>query len=325
MPALTTTSPGATTKEDATKQSAISTILLITLALLSAAAPLATDLYLPAFPQMTVDLATSTTGVQLSLTTFLIGAGIGQVIFGPLSDRIGRRKPLIVGSILYVVVGVGAAMAPTIGILVALRLLQGLFGSAGMVIGRAVISDRAHGAEAARAFSLMMLVGGIAPIVGPVLGSILADVIGWRGLLWVVVGVGAIAAVAVLFVVSESHAAEDIAQESGVGANGGLRDLVSRAYIGNALAYGFSFATMMAYISASPFLYQEMMGLSSLQYGLAGAVSPLVGLGGELSALPLAAVMVTCSLVASVGYSVTGFRWRSPQLTRLAREESSQQ
>lgn len=291
MPALTTTSPGATTKEDATKQSAISTILLITLALLSAAAPLATDLYLPAFPQMTVDLATSTTGVQLSLTTFLIGA----------------------------------AMAPTIGILVALRLLQGLFGSAGMVIGRAVISDRAHGAEAARAFSLMMLVGGIAPIVGPVLGSILADVIGWRGLLWVVVGVGAIAAVAVLFVVSESHAAEDIAQESGVGANGGLRDLVSRAYIGNALAYGFSFATMMAYISASPFLYQEMMGLSSLQYGLAGAVSPLVGLGGELSALPLAAVMVTCSLVASVGYSVTGFRWRSPQLTRLAREESSQQ
>ena len=291
MPALTTTSPGATTKEDATKQSAISTILLITLALLSAAAPLATDLYLPAFPQMTVDLATSTTGVQLSLTTFLIGA----------------------------------AMAPTIGILVALRLLQGLFGSAGMVIGRAVISDRAHGAEAARAFSLMMLVGGIAPIVGPVLGSILADVIGWRGLLWVVVGVGAIAAVAVLFVVSESHAAEDIAQESGVGANGGLRDLVSRAYIGNALAYGVSFATMMAYISASPFLYQEMMGLSSLQYGLAGAVSPLVGLGGELSALPLAAVMVTCSLVASVGYSVTGFRWRSPQLTRLAREESSQQ
>lgn len=272
--------------------STISTPLLITLALLSAAAPFATDLYLPAFPNMVPDLATTTTGVQLSLTTFLIGAGIGQVVFGPLSDRVGRRGPLIVGSILYVLAGIGAALAPTIGVLVVLRLLQGLFGSAGMVIGRAIISDRAHGAEAARAFSLMMLVGGMAPIVAPVLGSVLAESIGWRGLLWIVVALGAVAAVAVLAVVRETRTPEAVREEQAEGSRGVLRELGSRRYLGNALAYGFSFATMMAYISASPFLYQDMMGLTTLQYGLAFA----------LNATALAAVSaVAARLAARVG------------------------
>lgn len=260
---------------EARPRAEVGSALLITLALLSALAPFATDLYLPAFPEMVGDLSTSTTGVQLSLTAFLIGAGLGQLVFGPLSDRLGRRGPLIVGTVLFVVASAGAAMAPTIELLVVARLFQGLFGAAGMVIGRAIISDRAHGKEAARAFSIMMLVGGIAPIVAPFLGSMLAEPLGWRGLLAIVAVIGAIAAVAVLVVVRESRTREAIEAETRAGGRGVLRELASRAYVTNTLAYAFAFATMMAYISASPFLYQDMMGLTPVQYGLAFALNAI--------------------------------------------------
>lgn len=254
----------------------LSASLLLTLALLSAIAPFATDLYLPAFPAMVGDLSTTATGVQLSLTTFLIGAGVGQVVFGPISDRIGRRVPLIVGALLFVVASIGAATAATISLLVVMRLAQGLFGAAGMVIGRAVISDRAHGEGAARAFSLMMIVGGIAPIIAPFLGSALADTIGWRGLLWVVVGIGIAAVLAVVVVVRESRPREVIAAERARAQKGSLHDLSNRRFISNAVAFACAFATMMAYISASPFLYQDLMGMTTLQYGLAFALNALV-------------------------------------------------
>lgn len=116
--------------------------LLITLALLSAVAPFATDLYLPAFPEMVNHFDSSESAVQLSLTAFLIGAGVGQVIFGPLSDRVGRLKPLLVGVILYTLASAASALAPTLTFLIVVRLIQGLAGAAGMVIGRAVISDQ---------------------------------------------------------------------------------------------------------------------------------------------------------------------------------------
>jgi DHA1 family bicyclomycin/chloramphenicol resistance-like MFS transporter len=166
--------------------------LLVTLALLAAVPPLATDLYLPAFPAMTDNLSTSSAAVQLSLTAFLIGAGVGQVIFGPVSDRTGRVPPLVAGLAVYVAASAGAALAPTAGVLIGARLIQGLSGAAGMVIGRAVISDLAEGAQAARAFSAMMLVSGVAPVVGPLAGSTLAGSVGWRGLLWIVAVLGAI-------------------------------------------------------------------------------------------------------------------------------------
>lgn len=249
--------------------------LLLTLALLSAIAPFATDLYLPAFPAMVGDLSTTPTGVQLSLTAFLIGAGIGQLVFGPLSDRIGRRTPLIAGTVLFVAASIGAAGAPTVGLLVVMRLGQGISGAAGMVIGRAVISDRAHGDGAARAFSLMMIVGGVAPIVAPFLGSALAGPIGWRGLLGVVVGIGVVAVVAVLLVVEETRPREVRVAEAARAEKGSLRDLDNRRFVANAVAYGFAFATMMAYISASPFLYQDLMGMSTLQYGMAFALNAL--------------------------------------------------
>jgi DHA1 family bicyclomycin/chloramphenicol resistance-like MFS transporter len=140
----------------------ITPALLVTLALLSAVAPFATDLYLPAFPTMVADLHTSATAVQLTLTAFLLGLATGQLVFGPLSDRYGRVRPLIFGATLCVVASAATVFAPTVEALITARFFQGFAGAAGMVIGRAVIADLASGKAAARAFSLMMIVGGVA-------------------------------------------------------------------------------------------------------------------------------------------------------------------
>lgn len=259
------------------RSGAISPSLLLVLALLAALAPFGIDLYLPAFTRMTTDLATSATGVQLSLTAFLVGIAAGQLVFGPLSDRFGRQRPLLIGAAVCVAASVVAALAPSIEVLIGARLVQGLAGAAGMVIGRAIISDLARGAAAARAFSLMMVVGGIAPVAAPLLGSVLADPLGWRGLLWIVAGLAALMLVGVIAVVRETHTARrplDPQHTPGVHGPGaapfapGARALLGRRYLGNVLALAFAFSVMMAYISASPFVYQVMIGLDTVQYGL---------------------------------------------------------
>ena len=243
--------------------------LLVTLALLSAVAPFATDLYLPAFPAMVADLATTPTNVQLTLTAFLLGLAGGQLVFGPLSDRFGRVKPLLIGAAICVLASLAAALAPTVEVLVAARFAQGLTGAAGMVIGRAIISDLATGRAAARAFSLMMIVSGIAPIVAPLAGGFLVEPVGWRGALAVILALVVAMLIAVLLVVRETHTTHRRAALRSERATAGspLRDLTQRAYLGNTIAFGFAFAVMMGYISASPFIYQTMMGLSSAAYG----------------------------------------------------------
>ncbi len=195
----------AATAKPSTRPTGITTPLLLVLGLLSAVAPFATDLYLPAFPQMTTELSASATTVQLTLTAFLVGVTAGQLVFGPLSDRFGRVPPLLAGAVLCVLASAAAVLAPNVGVLVVARLLQGLGGAAGMVIGRAVISDLATGRPAARAFSLMMIVGGVAPVVAPLLGGLLTGPIGWRGLLAIVLGLSVVMLVAVLAVVRETH------------------------------------------------------------------------------------------------------------------------
>lgn len=255
----------------------ITVALLVTLALLSAVAPFATDLYLPAFPRMVDDLQTSPTNVQLTLTAFLVGLAAGQLIFGPLSDRFGRVKPLVIGATICVAASVVAVLAPTIEVLIAARLAQGLTGAAGMVIGRAIISDLATGREAARAFSLMMIVGGVAPIAAPLAGGFLVEPLGWRGALAIILALVVAMLVAALVVIRETHTKERRArlQDEKISAGSPLRDLTSRTYVGNLLAFGFAFAVMMAYISASPFVYQTMMGLSAAQYGAMFGVNAL--------------------------------------------------
>jgi DHA1 family bicyclomycin/chloramphenicol resistance-like MFS transporter len=265
------------TGREASGESTIGAGLLLVLALLSALAPFATDLYLPAFPRMTTDLGASATAVQLTLTAFLAGITLGQLAFGTLSDRFGRVRPLVVGAVLCVAASALAATAPSIEILTAARFAQGFTGAAGMVIGRAIISDLASGKAAARAFSLMMIVGGIAPVLAPFAGSLLVDPIGWRGILWAVFALALTMFVATALVVRESHTSERRAalKSEGSGAATGFGALRSRIYVGNAFAFAFAFSVMMAYISASPFVYQVMIGMNPVQYGIAFGVNAL--------------------------------------------------
>ncbi|WP_082227379.1 Bcr/CflA family efflux MFS transporter [Demequina rhizosphaerae] len=275
--ATATASAPATATAPATAGAAITAALLAVLGLLSAIAPFATDLYLPAFPQMAEELGTGATTIQLTLTAFLLGVTAGQLVFGPLSDRFGRVPPLLAGAALMVAGGIATVLAPSVGVLVVARLAQGLGGAAGMVIGRAIISDLATGKAAARAFSLMMIVGGVAPVIAPVVGGFLVEPLGWRGILGIVLGLSVVMLVAVVAVVRESYPAErrlaDRAERIASGSP--LRALRSRAFLGYAAAFSFAFAVMMAYISASPFLYQDMMGLDSTGYGLAFGVNAL--------------------------------------------------
>jgi DHA1 family bicyclomycin/chloramphenicol resistance-like MFS transporter len=252
--------------------------LLLVLASLAAVAPVATDLYLPGFPAMGAELGADASGVQLTLTAFLIGMAVGQLVTGPLSDRYGRRTPLVVSVAVSVVAGVACALAPTLPLLVAARLVQGLAGAGGMVIGRAVIADLATGRAAARAFTLMLTVGGVAPVLAPSVGGLLAGPVGWRGMLWAVALLSLALLVAVVAVVAETRPPVE-EHTSWLGA---LRTVArSRGYRPPVAVFAFSFGVMMAYIAASPFLYQTVVGLSEIGYGVLFGVNAagLIGAG----------------------------------------------
>jgi len=278
----------AATRPDVSGQSGDGGIrlpLLLTLALLAAFAPIATDLYLPGFPAIAEDLASDASGVQLTLTTFLAGLALGQLLMGPLSDRFGRRRPLVASAAVCVAAGVASALAPSLPVLIAARLVQGFAGAGGMVIGRAVIADLVTGRAAAMAFTLMLTVGGAAPVLAPLVGGLLSEPIGWRGMLWTVTGLCVLMLVAILLVVPETrrvHEGKGIPYGTAV-----RRVLRSRGYWGHTAVFAFSFAMMMSYISASPFVYQHVMGLSEVEYGVAFGVNAagLIGAGAAVSRL----------------------------------------
>ena len=252
--------------------------IFVAIAFLSTVAPIATDLYLPSFPQLAADFGVDETGAQLTLTASLVGIGVGQLILGPASDRFGRRRPLIIGAAICCLAGALAVFSPTLPVLIAARFVQGATGAAGMVIGRAVIADIATGATAARAFSLVMTIGGIAPIVGPVVGGFIAGPLGWRGALVIVFALTVGMLVVALAAIPETHPVSRREHLRARAAEDGsaLRDLRSRLFIGNALICAFSFAGLMAYVSAAPFLYQGVIGLDPAQFGLAFGANALV-------------------------------------------------
>jgi MFS transporter, DHA1 family, multidrug resistance protein len=257
--------------------------MLCALALLSATAPLATDMYLPGLPIMSESLGTTTVGVQLTLTTFMAGLGIGQLVVGPLSDGWGRRRLLLIGTIVLALSSALCAMAPTIEVLVAARLIQGFSGGTGIVLARAVIADRARGKAAAKLFSIMMIIGGVAPVLAPILGGVLLDPIGWRGIFWVLAAIAVAMTVgAVLFV------PETLPPEKRHG--GGLSALIgnfgyvlaNRRFLGYAATFALSFGAMFAYISASPFVTQEVLGLSPTQFSLVFAINSIGLITGNI-------------------------------------------
>lgn len=250
--------------------------LIAVLALLAAVAPLAIDMYLPAFPAMAEEFGTSASAIQLTLTTFLLGMAIGQLVFGPLSDRFGRRPLLLIGALACAVFSAASALAPTIELLAGARFVQGFAGAAGIVLGRAVISDRAKGVAAAKLFGLLVVINAVAPIVAPLVGGVIVTNLGWRAVYWVLAGLSLLMFLAVLFLVPETHPVERRTQG---GASAMLRDarevLRNRRYVGYTLAYAFAFGVMFAYISASPFVLQNVHGMSTGWYTVAFTANAL--------------------------------------------------
>lgn len=250
--------------------------LLTGLALLSASGPFATDMYLAALPRVVDDLSTTATMVQLTLSGFMVGMAIGQLVIGGLSDSLGRRGLMIGGAVLALAASIVCAMTPSIGILIAARLVQGLGSGACVVLARTVIPDLAKGVAAAKAFTLMMIIQGIAPVLAPVLGALLVEPIGWRGIFWVLSGICALQLLVAVFQVKESHPKH---LREGASFSNTLRGypfvLKNRGFVGYGIAFSFIFAVMFSYISASPFVIQQQLGFSPTMYSVIFAVNAL--------------------------------------------------
>ncbi|MEU6670248.1 multidrug effflux MFS transporter [Streptomyces sp. NPDC046727] len=248
-------------------------LLTVLLGALTATTPLAMDMYLPSLPQVTRSLHAPAVTVQLTLTACMAGLALGQLVVGPMSDRWGRRRPLLTGLAGYLAATALCALAPTVETLIAFRLVQGLAGAAGVVIARAVVRDLYDGVAMARFFSTLMLISGAAPIVAPLIGGQILRVTDWRGVFVVLTLVGAVLGALVWARLPETlpPAAR---HQGGVGeALRAMRGLLAdRAFTGYMLAGGFAFAALFAYVSASPFVIQEIYGASpqtfSLLFGL---------------------------------------------------------
>ncbi|WP_441963686.1 multidrug effflux MFS transporter [Paenibacillus sp. TAF43_2] len=243
--------------------------LILLLGSLSAFGPLSLDMYLPALPQLTDDFVTSSSLVQLSLTACMIGLSVGQLFSGTWSDIRGRRLPLLIFLSVYGISSVLCAFAPSIGILIALRFIQGFSGSAGIVISRAIVRDMYEGPELTRFFAMLMLVNGAAPIFAPIAGGQLLKVTSWEGV-FIVLGVwGVLIFAAVFFGMPETLPPEKRMA-------GGYRQTIStfgillrdRSFMGYALAQGLVMAAMFAYIAGSPFVLQNVYGVTPQQFSL---------------------------------------------------------
>jgi DHA1 family bicyclomycin/chloramphenicol resistance-like MFS transporter len=243
--------------------------LAIVLGALTAFGPLSIDMYLPGLPAIADEFGTTAGPVQLTLSLFFIGMALGQILYGPLSDRIGRRRPLLIGCVFYTIASVGCALAPTIESLALLRLAQALGGCAGMVIARSIVRDLFDARESARMYSFLMLVMGLAPITAPLIGGQLLAFFDWRAIFWVLASFGLFCIAMAALQAPESLPPERRVRSSMrelLGIYGGL--LADRHFLGYALAGGLVSAGMFAYISGSPFVFIELYGVSPQHYGL---------------------------------------------------------
>ena len=241
--------------------------ILLILGALTAFAPLAIDFYLPAFPALARFFATDVEHVQLSLAAYFIGLAVGQLLYGPLADRFGRRPPLLFGVALFALASLACSLAPSLQWLVGARFVQALGGCAGMVIARAVVRDLCDPVASARVFSRLMLVMGLAPILAPLLGGFLLQHSGWQAIF---VGLGLFAALCLLLVFF--HLPETRPQDVPPAPLGGAwrqyrRLLADRVFIGHALTGGLAIAAMFAYIAGSPFVFIELYEVPAQQYG----------------------------------------------------------
>lgn len=242
--------------------------LTLLLGALTAFAPLSIDIYLPAFPALATYFQADATGIQLTLSAFFIGLAAGQVLYGPASDRFGRKRPLYFGLALFIVASIGCALATSLDALIVWRFLQAIGGCAGMVISRAVVRDCYDAQGSAKVYSQLMLVMGVAPIVAPALGAQVMAWLGWSSLFWSLALFGAICAVAAIATLPETLKPAD---RHGGGIGHTLKGFAAlfrdRQFLGLALVGGFASALLFAYIAGSPFVFISRLGLTPDHFG----------------------------------------------------------
>lgn len=279
--------------------------VVVVLGALTAVAPLVTDLYLPALPQLARSLGTSAAMAQLTMSVCLVGLALGQLVAGPLSDRVGRTVPLRCGVLILLVTSLLCTVATDISVLLVLRLVQGLAGAAAMVVARAVVRDVYDGSRAAAVFSQLMLVTGLAPVVGPMVGGQLLAFTDWRGIFLALGVIAAVLLVACWRLLPETRPAA--ARAAAPRRSRALRSLLADRHLRGFLVMSALFGVVLfTYISMSAFVLQEDYGLGPVAYAwLFGANSVGLVLGSQLSARLVgrvgAATTLTCGVLVTSG------------------------
>ena len=279
--------------------------LVLLLGVLSAFGPFVVDLYLPSLPQLASFFETNASMTQLTLTTAMIGLALGQLLLGSLSDKFGRKKPLIISLVIYIISTVLIVFSPNIETMIVLRVIQGLSSAGSVVISRAVATDLYRGREMTRFFGLLMTINGLAPIISPILGSLLLEYISWKGVFVFLALIGVIVLI-FSFRLKESLTVENRLQGSifstfltfGVI----IKNRLFMSYVG---IQSFLLGSMFAYIAASPFILQSFYGLSafifSLCFGANGAALVIgANVGGKLPNRKALAIGVLAFVVAAL-------------------------
>jgi DHA1 family bicyclomycin/chloramphenicol resistance-like MFS transporter len=248
--------------------------LLLIVGPLSGLGSLCVDMYLPALPSISRDLHAGTSATEASLTTCLVGLALGQVLIGPVSDRLGRKGPLLCGIAAFVLAAAGCALAPNIYVFLAFRFVQGLGGASGIVISRAIVRDRYEGAAAARFFSMLMTVVGCGPLLGPQLGAALLALGSWRLLFGVLALTGLVLMAVAYFWLPETITPAGRGTETVGSTLRAMRSMITdRAFLVNALACGIGFGAIFAYVAGAPFALENIFGLSPALFGIAFGVN----------------------------------------------------
>ncbi|MGV0869151.1 multidrug effflux MFS transporter [Corynebacterium kalidii] len=270
----------------------VSLAMLAGIALLSTGGPFGTDMYLPSLPEITDDLGATASLTQLTITSFMVGMAVGQLVVGPLSDRAGRHRLLVAATTVGLLASVVCALAPSIWLFVAVRFFQGAAGGAAVTLGRSMIADRLQGAAAAAALSTMMIFTSVAPIVAPVAGGAVAGLAGWRAVFWTLAGI-AVLQVVVALLLPETHPAENRTEGAMMVVYRRMAGLFRVGpYVGHLVAFAVGFGAFFAFVAGSSFVMQEQFGLTASQFSLVFA--------GNAVALVLAN-MVNARVVAKVG------------------------
>ncbi|CAP55286.1 multidrug effflux MFS transporter [Gluconacetobacter diazotrophicus] len=282
--------------------------IAILLGFLTAVGPVSTDIYLPAFPALEASLHAPAGSAEMTLAVWFVGLAVGQITMGPVSDRFGRRMPMLVGTLVYTLASVGCAVAPDIWTFSSFRLLASLGASASLVIPSACVRDLSHGNEAARLMSRLVLVMGVVPILAPTLGGFVLSFTTWRSIFWASAVYGLICTFLIARVLPETLAAHDRSVMPPVALAGRYLTLVrDRGFITNALVAGFGAFMSFTYLSAAPSVFIHLFGFSPAQFGMLFGVFAVCMIGAsQLNGVLVGRIDATRILGISVGTAVLG-------------------